>query len=1083
MLEHIVRFALNGKLPAMLIVIALAAGAFALINTPREEEPQIVVPIADILIDAPTLDARQIERLVATPLEKLLTQIDGVEHVYSTSDDGRAMVTVRFYVGENREDSLVKLYNKVLSNQNLIPPAVTAWVVKPVEIDDVPIVVATLWSDRSDVDDYDLRRLAEEVALDLQSVPDTNRIEVIGGRPRELRVEIDPTAMAARNTAISDVLFALTASNVRLPGGRLQRADSELIVETDARIPDAAALANMTVNVVDGVSVRINDIAHVYDGPAEPATYNWIRFGAAHPGQSSGTFASVDVAIAKKKGANAVVVARDVLARLDALAIELFPAGTHVEITRNYGETADQKIDDLIESVAVAVLTVVALIGVTLGWRAALVVALAVPICYGFTLLIDYAAGYTINRVTLFALILALGLLVDDPITGVDNIERHLAVGRASSDDIVAAIMEIRMPLVMSTVAIVIAFAPMQFITGMMGPYMSPMAFNVPVAVLVSTAVAFLVTPWLCKQLLRPAATSAALPDPGRGLYFRLVAPMLQSRRRSWLFLGTLLIAFVSAMVLPFLRVVPLKLLPYDNKNEFQVVIDAPEGTTLERTDAAAERIAEFLSTVPEVRAVVAYAGNHSPADFNGMARHYYLRGASNEAELRVTLADKLSRPQQSHALILRLRAEIARIAAEAGVIAKLVEVPPGPPVIASIVAEVYGNATTPYATLIAAARSTAQRLAREPGVVDVDVSAVAPQQRLVFVPDQEKAALSGVSAEAIATALGVVVNGKVATYVDAPAEATPLPIRVQVPYAQRNDLGNLHIKGLPGIAKIRTNGGISDAPTPLVSLAELGRFVERERDQPIFHKDLKRVAYTFAEVAGRTPAEVIFDVDADLGAAASAVRPVEARTFFNSGGGDAWALPNDIDVSWSGEGEWDITLRVFRDLGIAFGVALVGLFVVIWLQTGRAALTGIILLAIPLTAIGIMPGFVLLNLVASAQIGQYTDSVMFTATAMIGMIALAGIVVRNSLILIEFIEQERDRGTPLDAALLRAGTIRARPVLLTAGTSVLGNLVITLDPIFSGLAWAIIFGVVASTAFTLLVVPVVYRLVYGGRT
>jgi len=1080
MLERVVRTALNGRLPAILMIVALAVGAFALINTPREEEPQIVVPVADVLIQAPTLDAQQVERLVTTPLEKLLAQIDGVEHVYSTSDDGRAIVTVRFYVGEDREDSLVKLYNKLLSNQDLVPPGLTSWVVKPVEIDDVPIVVATLWSNRSDVDDYDLRRLAQEIALDLQSVADTNRIEVIGGRPRELRVEIDPTAMAARNTAISDVLFALTASNVRLPAGQLQQADQQLVVETDARIRDATALRNMTVNVVDGIPVRISDIATVYDGPAEPTAYNWITFGPVHEAHGPGQFVSVDIAIAKKKGANAVLVSRNVLSRLDALAAELAPAGTFIEVTRNQGATADQKIDDLIESVAVAVLTVVVLISLFLGWRAALVIALAVPVCYGFTLLIGYAAGYTINRVTLFALILALGLLVDDPITGVDNIERRLTSGRGSIDDITAAIMEIRMPLVMSTIAIVIAFAPMQFMTGMMGPYMSPMAFNVPVAVVVSTAVAFLITPWLCKKLLRARPDGTPPAEPDQGLYGRLVAPMLRSRKRSWQFLGVLGCAFVVALLLPFLRVVPLKLLPYDNKNEFQVVIDAPEGSTLERTDAAAVRIANFLATVPEVRAVVAYTGNHSPMDFNGMARHYYQRGAPNDAELRVTLADKFARRQQSHGLILRLRPDIARIAAETGVIAKLVEVPPGPPVIASIVAEIYGNATTSYATQIAAARATAARLAREPGVVDVDVSAIAPAVRRIFVPDQEKAALSGISADAIANALEVVIAGRITTYVNAPAEATALPIRVQVPYAQRSDLGNLHIKGLPGIAKIREAGGVIDAPTPLVSLAELGRFDERDRQQPIYHKDLKRVVYTFAEVAGRTPAEVVFDVDADRGMPTPVARPVSARTFFSSGGGDAWSLPSGVAINWSGEGEWDITVRVFRDLGIAFGVAIVALFLVIWLQTGRAALTGIILLAIPLSAIGIMPGFVLLNLVAAGRIGEYADPVMFTATAMIGMIALAGIVVRNSLILIEFIEQERERGTALDNALLRAGAMRARPVLLTAGTSVLGNLVITLDPIFSGLAWAIIFGVVASTAFTLLIVPVVYRLVYG---
>jgi multidrug efflux pump subunit AcrB len=1083
MLERLVRAALSGTAPLILCVLALVAGGFALIMTPREEEPQIVVPVADVLIEAPTLGAREIERLVATPLEKVLAQIDGVEHVYSVSEDGRAMVTVRFYVGQDREDSLVKLYNKIFSNLDLVPPAVTAWVVKPIEIDDVPILIATLWSEAPGVDDYDLRRLAQEVALEAQSVPNTNRIDVIGGRPRQLTVDLHPTAMAARNTAIGDVMFALSASNVRVPSGALQRTGRELSVETDARIKNAKALADLTVNVVDGVPVRLRDVADVHDGPAEPSAYNWIRFGPAHPERAVGTFPSVDIAIAKQRGSNAVRVAHDLTRRLDTLASELFPPGVHVEITRNYGETADQKMSDLLISLAVAVLTVVVLISLVLGWRAALVVALAVPICYGFTLLLDYAAGYTINRVTLFALILALGLLVDDPITGVDNIERHLGRSASVQGDITSAIMEIRMPLVMSTLAIVIAFAPMQFITGMMGPYMSPMAFNVPVAVLISTVVAFLVTPWLGRLLLRPAP--AGTPQPSStGIYGRLLAPLLASRKRSWWFLGALAAAFIAAVLLPFLRVVPLKLLPYDNKNEFQVIIDAPEGTTLEHTDAAAADIANFLITVPEVRAVVAYSGNHSAMDFNGMVRHYYLRNAPNEGELRVTLADRLARREQSHALILRLRRAIEGLASRHGVIAKLVEVPPGPPVIAAVVAELTGTPTTSYATLISAARATADRLTREPGVVDVDVSAAAPSERRVFVPDQEKAAMSGISAEAIGTALAVVVGGRIAGYADAPAEAVPLPIRVQVPYADRTDLGNLQIKGLPGIVKTRSALGISDAPTPLVSLAELGRFSDRAADQPIYHKDLQRVTYAFADVAGRTPAEVVFDVDADRNADRNAgtrvARKPDARTYFASGGGDAWSLPAGVTVNWSGEGEWDITLRVFRDLGIAFAVALIGLFLVIWLQTGLAALTGIIMLAIPLTAIGIMPGFALLNALTSTTVDGFADPVLFTATAMIGMIALAGIVVRNSLILIEFIEHERQRGTALDNALMRAGAMRARPVLLTAGTTLLGNLVITLDPIFSGLAWAIIFGVTASTAFTLLVVPVTYHLVYG---
>jgi len=523
--------------------------------------------------------------------------------------------------------------------------------------------------------------------------------------------------------------------------------------------------------------------------------------------------------------------------------------------------------------------------------------------------------------------------------------------------------------------------------------------------------------------------------------------------------------------------------LPYDNKNEFQLVIDAPESMPLETTEAAVADLARFLQGIPGVRSLNGIAGAHAPMDFNGLVRHYYLRGRRNHAELRVTLADKLERREQSHALILRLRPEVAAIAARHGVSAKLVEVPPGPPVIATLVAEHYGTATTDYETLNNAATMTAARLAGEPGAVDVDVSAAALAYRQVFIPDQEKAALSGISVNAIATTVRVAVEGQVAGYASVDDEVNPLPIILRIPYQKRTDLDAIHIEGIPGIAKVRERGGVRDAPTPSVSIAELGHFEMVPHDQPIFHKDLRRVAYTFAEVAGRVPAAIVYDVDADRGSEYSdglQVRPVAQRTYFNPGGGEAWELPAGVSLTWAGEGEWDITLRVFRDLGIAFGVAVLGIFFVIRLQTNLSALTGIIMLSIPLTAIGIMPGFWMLNLVTAQQIGEFANPVMFTATAMIGMIALAGIVVRNSLMLVEFVQQALDRGMLLTQALLQSGAIRARPVLLTAGTTVLGNLVITLDPIFSGLAWAIIFGVLASTAFTLFVVPVVYQLVYG---
>jgi multidrug efflux pump subunit AcrB len=640
----------------------------------------------------------------------------------------------------------------------------------------------------------------------------------------------------------------------------------------------------------------------------------------------------------------------------------------------------------------------------------------------------------------------------------------------------------------MSTIAVVIVFIPMSFITGMMGPYMSPMAFNVPVAVITSTAVAFLITPWLGLRLLRPTAQNSeedggAVSEPRQGLYARLAEPLLTHRRRGIGFLVVLGVLFVVSALMPFLRVVPLKLLPYDNKNEFQLVIDMPEGATLEATDALAGELAAYLAGVDEVRAINAFVGTHAPMDFNGMIRRYYHRDRTNEGELHVVLADRLARADQSHALILRLRPDVEAIAARHGGKAKLVEVPPGPPVIASIVAEVYGSPTTPYDVLVQAARRTATRLEAEPGVVDVDVSAESESRRWVLLPDQEKASLSGIGPDTMRSALDLLAGGTVAGYGRVPDEAAPLPIRLQVPYPDRGAFGQLFIKGQPGITKIRDRGSVTDAATPLVAMAELVERVELPAEQPIYHKDLRPVAYAFAEVAGRVPAAVVYDVDADLGAEEGAgdeePKPLAGRTYFTSGGGLPWALPEDVTVRWSGEGEWNITIRVFRDLGIAFGVALVGLFAVIRLQTGLTSLTFIIMLAIPLTVIGIMPGFWLLNALTAGEISGYADPVLFTATAMIGMIALAGIVVRNSLILIEFVGQARERGMDLRTSLLEAGRLRARPVLLTAGTTLLGNLVITLDPIFSGLAWAIIFGVLASTVFTLFVVPVVYALVY----
>ncbi len=1083
---------LTNPLPALIILVAITMGLVALWITPREEEPQIIVPLADVLITAPGLSAQQVERQVATPLENLLYQIDGVEHVYSLSKPGRCVVTVRFYVGEDREDSLVKIYNKIYSNTDQVPKAVSSWVVKPIEIDDVPIVLATLWSkDPQLTSDYELRRLAEEVKLKLQSIPNTNRVDVSGGRPREIRVELNPQRLAARRTAPLEVPWAIDVSNTLLPAGTLQQQDEALVVEAGPFIQNAAELEQLVINVVDGVPVYLKDVAQVIDGPAEPSDYSWIGFGPAAPAANTytDTYPAVTISVAKEKGANAVWVAEDVKQVLAQLQQNLFPPEVDYRIIRDYGRTADQKVGDLVTSLAVAVLTVVIFIGLFLGWRAALVVGLAVPICYGVTLGLDFLTGYTINRVTLFALILALGLLVDDPITGVDNIERYFRMGNYRPQHaIVAAIAEVRAPLIMSTLAIIAAFSPMFFITGMMGPYMAPMAFNVPISVMVSTVVAFVVTPWLVFKLLRQDQPEGEY-DIQRTFLYRiythLIGPLISSRKRAWVFLSVVAIAFVISALLPMLRLVPLKLLPYDNKDEFQIVINMPEGTTLERTQGVAQAFGEHLRTVPEVAEFVAFVGVPSPMDFNGMVRHYYLREGNHFADLRVTLAPRQRRAQQSHEIVLRIRQSLESIASTHGANIQLVEVPPGPPVISTVTVELYGTATTSYETLQAAAGRLTERLAREPFVVDIDSSVEAEQTKLTFITDKEKAALSGIATEDIAGTLALTIEGENAGFLQIATEANPLPIIVRLPLAQRSstqDLMDLSVKGRPGITKVREENSVRDAPQPLVQLGELGTFKRSQQGQTIYHKNLQPVVYVFAELAGRPPAAVVLDVAADTNSATQTPKALWQRTYLSPGGGDGWQLPDDIRAVWSGEGEWDITLRVFRDLGIAFGVALLGIFVILIIQTGSATLAGIIMLAIPLTVIGIMPGFWLLNQLGERVIAGFPNPVLFTATAMIGMIALAGIVVRNSLILIEFIHLALKQGVSLTEALIQAGAIRMRPIFLTAATTLLGNLVITLDPIFSGLAWAIIFGIAASTLFTLAVIPVVYYLVYDHQ-
>jgi multidrug efflux pump subunit AcrB len=698
-------------------------------------------------------------------------------------------------------------------------------------------------------------------------------------------------------------------------------------------------------------------------------------------------------------------------------------------------------------------------------------VGLAIPICYGLTLMLDMAFGYTINRVTLFALILSLGLLVDDPITGIDNIERFLRTTSAHiHEQIIAAMKEIHSALIMSTITIILAFVPLAFITGMMGPYMAPMAFNVPVAVISSTLVAFMVTPWLASKLLKPT-TEVQTIDNSNSLYSKIISPFLASRRQAWLLIFITVILFALTASLPVLRLVPLKLLPFDNKDEMQILIDMPETSTLEQTTAIAKKAAVIAKTLPEVKAVAVYSGTPSPIDFNGLVRQYDYRIAPHLADIRLTLAPRAEREHNSHAILLRLR-KLLQPLNQNGILIKVVEVPPGPPVISTLVAEVYGEPSTDYNQQRQAAQTIMNRFRQEPFVVEVDSSVEADQTLWRFVTDKEKARLSGISTETIANTVTLANRGLTAGYFNLEREANPLTVSVRLSQHFRTGQNDLDILPVQAIY----NG------YNLLPLGELGQFETTRADKAIFHKNLKPVVYVTAELEGRPPVEVITDLKADLQHNDIAPQNWDERSFLSPGAGLPWQLPDDISILWDGEGEWHTTILVFRDMGLAFAFALVGIFFVMRLQTGSTTLSLIIMSSIPMTVIGIMPGFWLLNQFGERFIQGSPDPILFTATAMIGMIALAGIVIRNALILIEFIEQARNNGMTLHEALVQAGSTRMRPVLLTAGTTLLGNLIITLDPVFSGLAIAIIFGILASTLFTLLVVPVVYYLVYAPK-
>ena len=1065
---RIARTFIDSKLTPLIMIASLLLGVIAVVATPREEEPQIVVPMADVFIPLPGATAGEVEELVVRPLERKLTEIRGVEYLYTTSQPGMALFIVRFYVGEQMEKSLVDLYDKLMSNRDLLPPGAGDFLVKPRDINDVPIVTLTLWSER--YDDEQLHQVAQHLLEEIKKIPKTSNGFIVGGRQREWRIELDPARLRSFALTPLEIAAAVRAANQNIPAGRFDRENRESLVETGTFLPDRDALEQVVVGVYHGRPVYLRDVAEVIDGPEEPEYYvsfgNGPRAGAGpesvrasdRPAVTAGRdYPAVTVAIAKQPGANAVDVAHAVLKKVGDLQGTLIPSDLHVTVTRDYGETADEKANELLMHLLYAVAAVVVFLGFVLGLREAGVVSLAIPLTLALTLFVSMMIGYTINRVTLFALIFSIGILVDDAIVVVENIYRRLSEAGSGVDVdhqrlAVEAVDEVGNPTILATLTVIAALLPMAFISGLMGPYMRPIPVNASVAMFFSLLVAFIVVPWFCRICYRrrPGAstpTAAHGPGPGAALYARLLKPLLVRRGLRWLFLRGVALLLVASLSLFAFKIVVMKMLPFDNKSELQLVVDMPEGTTLEETGRAVRALTDYVASVPEVAHYQSYVGTASPYNFNGLVRHYFLRQAPNEADVQVNLVDKRERAAQSHAIALRIRPPLDAIARRFGANVKVVEVPPGPPVQSVLVAEVYGPDEQ---SRIATAKAVRGAFEQTPGVVDVDDSMEADQTKYRFAVDKVKASLAGISTEEVVATLRLALEGETVGLAHLPNEKNPVRILVRLPRPLRSG-----VQELKQIALRSPSGGT-------LPLSELLRVREETEEQSIDHKNLKAVIYVTGDVAGReeSPVYAILNIGNRLDALRLPSAP-PAQDYTRQ----PWSESQPA-VKW--DGEWQITYETFRDMGLAFAIALVLIYLLIVGQFQSFLLPLIIMAPIPLTLIGIVPGHWLT--------GSY-----FTATSMIGFIALAGIIVRNSILLVDFIQAERRAGAPCLEAVIRAGTVRTRPILLTAAALMVGAFVIILDPIFQGLAVSLLFGVFASTLLTLVVIPLLYYMVAPG--
>ena len=1034
---------LQSKLTPLVTAASLAVGLLGIFATPREEEPQISVPMIDVVSALPGSSPKEAENLLARPIERRMLEIPGVDHVYSVAGDGYALVTVRFKVGEDQERSVTKVRAKLAAAADEAPTGALPPLVKPHSIDDVPVLALTVHSAAYDANM--LRQLAVHLEDEIRTVPEVATTFVVGGQAKQFRVVLDPARLAASGVTPGEVSAALKGANARLEAGEFASAGQVYRVDVGAPLSSPAEVSSVVVGVRGGAPVYLRNVADVKDDFGETTTY------VSHQGRTGSAEGAVTIAVAKRRGANATAVTRAVMERVDAAADRLLPRNVRVDVTRDYGETAGDKARELILHLLIATFSVTLLIWLFLGWREAAVVLVAVPVTLALTLFAYYALGYTLNRITLFALIFSIGILVDDAIVVVENIYRHLRMGdRAPEVAAVQAVDEVGNPTILATFTVIAAILPMAFVSGMMGPYMRPIPIGASVAMLASLVVAFIVTPYLAYRLLKGHVHATAAPHDRAHeeeetsrfarFYARIMTPLMDRRGTRLAFYGGVVALLLVSVGLVFVKAVKVKMLPFDNKSEFQVVLDLPEGTTLETSNALGQEIARYLRGVPEVKSTEVYAGTAAPFNFNGLVRHYFLRSGPNVADVQVNLVGKEDRSRQSHAIAVAVRPAIDSIARRYNASAKVTEIPPGPPVLSTLVAEVYAPSDSARRE---AARQVRQVFETTPGVVDVDWTVEAPQRRSTFRVDRVRAAEAGVSVEQITQTLYLALSGAETGLAASVTAREGTSIVPRLPLEQRSSIDEL--LALP----IATSAG----PQPLARFVTVvPSVIESSR----VRKDLRPAIYVTGDVAGaiESPVYAILAMNKRL----DAIRVDGARI----GRYNAVQPPNLSETAIKWDGEWQVTIEVFRDLGLAFAIVLILIYVLVvgWFQSFKVPL--VIMAPIPLTLIGILPGHAL-------------SGAFFTATSMIGMIALAGIIVRNSILLVDFIQLAEARGRSLRDAVLEAGAVRFRPIALTAAAVVVGGLVMVLDPIFQGLAVALMSGAVVATLLTMVVVPILY--------